>query len=831
VMAVAVFPLLLAILCLGAGLLVERAAGIRLPPGLLPVVGFAALVVVSQFTEWSSALAPATPWFLVALALGGFLLLGRRPAAARWRARSRGWWLAPASAIAAYLTVSAPVIAAGRLTSPGYLLDTTAAIQLTGAERLLHHGQNFTNGFPGYGATLVNYFGHGYPSGGHTTFAAVGWLSGQDLFWLYAPFQAAELALAALVLGFLASRAGLPRLAAAIAGWIAAVPALVYAYALQGSIKELTALPLLLLMGALVTLAPQLARRGIRASLPFALAAAGALASIGLAASPWVFLFGLAALVFAIPALSLRGSATRADGHSLSLRGSATRAGAYALALAGGTAILCLPTLARFSTAFNLATGLQSSDRVAASDPGNLLRPLRFVQTFGVWLGESHRYDPKYFNQTYLLIGLVVACVALGVVWLLRRGAWTVLAFVAIWVIVWEFLTSRGTEWTNAKMLMLLSPVVVLVALIGAFAAVGRVSRGAADGGGGLAVRRFHLESIPLFAAIVLAVLASDALAYHATGLSPTGRYKELRYVGQRFADRGPTLTPDFDEYAMYFLRKSEDDAPGYAYHAAVLQLDGASDPAYGASYDLDALDPQSVQHFRQIVMRRSPSWSRPPGNYALVWEGTYYEVWRQAGSAPKLHLPLGGGLQPVAIPRCGSVRRLARIAQAAGGALRVATRAPNVLINMGTAAYTHNAVPTWDPGEGVLSYRAVGPLRIDVGVRVTSTGTYRLWLGGVVDRPLRVLIDGRLVGTPSYVSGGNGNRFVVGTVTLRAGIHDLRFIRGGGSLHPGDNASTTIEAPVLEPIAAERDTVTTVSPTSWHSLCGRPADWIEVSA
>ncbi len=800
-MVVVGFPLLLAVLALGAGLLVERLVGIRLPPVLLPVLGFGTLIVVSQFTTWppSTTLAPATPWILLALALLGYVLAWRAGLLERVSARGKGWWLAPAAALAAYLTVSAPVIIAGRLTFPGYLLDTTGSIQLMGAERLLHHGREFTNGFPGYGATLVAYFGNGYPSGGHTVLGSVGWLSGQNLLWLYAPFQAVELALAALVLTFLARRAGLSRLAAAVTGWLAAVPALVYAYALMGSIKEITALPMLLLMGACVVLAPRLARAGVRGALPFAVAGAAALGAIGIAASPWVALFLLAALVFAAPVVILRRNRRRALALS-------------AVAAGGMTALLALPTLGPLSTTLALATNIENTDAAAASDPGNLLRPLRIAQSFGVWLGESHRIEPRYLNQTYLLIGVVAICAILGVIWLARRRAWAVLVFVVISFVVWEFLRRHGTEWTDAKVLMLLSPVVMLVALIGAFSVKG--GRG--------------IEGALLAGVIALGVFGSDALAYHATGLAPTQRYTELNAIGERFAGQGPTLLTDFDEYGLYLLRELRVDSPGYAYRGAMTLANGTV-PLYGHSYDVDQISQSTLQQYPLLVMRRSPAWSRPPSNYSELWSGTSWEVWRRVGPAPKIHLGLGEDSQPVAIPQCGQVRALARVAQRGHGRLVYAERPPNIVLNMGEAAHSPNAALSFDL-EGQAELVLGGPARVETGFRVRTAGRYRLWLGGNVDRPLHVFLDGRLVGSPSEVFGEDANKYPVATVSLSAGEHKLTMIRGGGSLEPGDKASTVIDGGILEPLTAERETVASVAPRAWHSLCGRWLDWLEVS-
>ena len=57
-----VFPLVLAVLCIGAGLMVERLTGLALPGALVPAVGLAAIVVEAQFlTLWDLTAEVATP--------------------------------------------------------------------------------------------------------------------------------------------------------------------------------------------------------------------------------------------------------------------------------------------------------------------------------------------------------------------------------------------------------------------------------------------------------------------------------------------------------------------------------------------------------------------------------------------------------------------------------------------------------------------------------------------------------------------------------------------------------------------------------------------------
>jgi hypothetical protein len=532
--------------------------------------------------------------------------------------------------------------------------------------------------------------------------------------------------------------------------------------------------------------------------LPFAVAGAAALGAIGIAASPWVALLALAGLALAAPVVT-RGANRR---RALALS---------AVAAGGATALLALPTLGPLSKTLSLASNIQNTDAAAVADPGNLLRPLRIAQAFGVWLGESHRIDPRFLNQTYLLIGVVAVCALVGLLWLGRRRAWGLLAFVVVSFVVWELLRRRGTEWTDAKVLMLLSPVVMLTALIGAFKI--------RDGRG--------VEGVLVAGAIALGVLGSDALAYHATGLAPTQRYSEFIAIGHRFAGQGPALLSDFDEYGLYVLRDMRVDAPGYAYRGVMTLADGTT-PLYGHSYDVDQIAQSTLQRYPLIVMRRSPAWSRPPSNYAEVWSGPSFEVWRRTGPAPSAHLPLGGLGQPVALARCAQVRPLASQARREHGRLEYAERSPNIVLNMGAATRSPSTLLLSDL-EGQPQIAIGGPARVEMDFEVRQAGSYRLWLGGNVDRPMRVMIDGRLVGDPTEVFGGDANKYPVGTIGLGAGRHRLQMVKGGGSLRPGDKASTLIDGGLLVPVSAEQESVESVAPGAWRSLCGRWLDWVEV--
>jgi len=797
-LAVLVFPLLLAALSLGTGVLVQRLSGMALPALLLAPLGFAGIVGVSQVTTWSGAIAPLTPAILVLVALAG-AVLGRHEVSTRWRARRSGWWWGWGAGLAAYLTAAAPVILTGHVTFPGYLLDTTGAVQLIGADRLISEGHSFNIPGSGTGLVLQGFFGTGYPSGGHTAFAGVGKLVGVDLIWLYAPYLASLLGLTALSLAFLARSAGLERPAAAIAGFLAAVPALVYAYLLQGSIKEIALLPTLMLLGALIVLARECAPAGPRALIPLGVVGAAGWGTIGFAFTPWL---GLAAIAI----LALAWSALPGDNRS--------RVRTVALgAVAAGAALvlLALPTVADLKTSLDQATNVTDANAAAVADPGNLLRPLLKVQALGVWLGSSHRGDPEHLTQTYVLIGVMAVAIVLGLVWLLRRRNWALLAVVAVSVIVWLVLTPRATTWTAAKLIVLLSPMAVLIACVGAF--------------GRLGLRR--LDGLLLGAAIAIGVLGSDAYLYHSTTMAPQQRFDELRQVGERFTGVGPTLTPDFDEYALYFLRDMAPDGPGNSRKIVPWASPEGNFFTYGVTVDVDGLDPALVAQMRAIVVRRSPFKSRPPGDFTLAYRGDDYEVWKRSTAiAPaRKHLALGDGSQPGATAACRAVQQLAARGRADGAQrLRYAPRTPNVAPALRDLRRTRLAA--LQPDGASVGFG--GPGSVTARVSVPRAGTYRLWVQGNAGRALTATVDGRPAGAVANNSGGDGNVLRFDTLRLTAGTHVLRVARGGGGPAPGNAAYTNIRAIALEPMADEAHPLRSLPIGDWRALCGQQLDWIE---
>jgi len=277
------YPLELALLCVGIGLLVDGLSGRFLPLALLPATGLAGLIAVTQLCTYAYPLAPATPYVAAAVAVTGFLAGRVRARAILDAARARPWLLL--LPVGAYAIALAPVLASGRATFSSYMALADSAVHLAGADYLLHHGQHYAHLDlrNSYGQVIDNYYNSNYPSGADTAFGASAMLIGLPLIWAFQPFNAFVLASACGAAWLLARASGLARAPAAVAALTAVLGALVYAYELFGSIKEVTALGMILALGALVVMRGRWLGSSGRGVIPFALIVAAGISALGAA--------------------------------------------------------------------------------------------------------------------------------------------------------------------------------------------------------------------------------------------------------------------------------------------------------------------------------------------------------------------------------------------------------------------------------------------------------------------------------------------------------------------------------------------------------------------
>jgi len=754
-------PVMLALLCAGCGLALSRALRLALDPGLLVPAGLAVVIVIGGFATLGGATARLTAPAVVAVAIAGWLAAGRslRPS-----------WLGLAAAAAVFAVYAAPIVASGQATFAGYIkLDDTATwMALT--DRVMEHGRSVSGLPPStYEAVLSFNLAAGYPVGALIPLGVAHALLGTDVAWLIQPYMAFCAAALAAALWSISGSLPVPRALRAGASFLGAQAALLYGYYLWGGVKEIAA-------AALVATAAALAARsieqGLRPAALAALAVTGAALVDALAGGGLIWL--------APPAAFLAGYAARAIGARAALAGIAL--------VAAATAALAAP---------QLAAGLvppTSSSLTSETAQGNLLHPLAVWQLAGVWPAGDFRLGPEAPALTGALIAVAALAAALGIGRAWRARAWAPVLYAAGAVAAGLGIFVAGSPWIGAKALAIASPALPFAAALGA--------AGLRRGGGWVAAL--------LLAALAAGVLWSNALAYRDVSLAPRDQLAELEAIGARIAGRGPALMTEYQPYGVrHFLRAAAPEGASELRRHLVPLRGGGALPK-GASADTDRFRLRALLRYRTLVLRRSPAQSRPPSPYRLAWRGRYYEVWERPPRYPgrvAAHLGLGSALDPGAVPRCGSLGRLARRAGPGGHLLAVPRR----------ATIAARLSPPAEPGSAASAT-----------VRVARAGRYEAWLAGSVRSLARLSVDGEPAGSARHQLENRGEYVELARVRLAPGVHALRLALGGADLHPGSG-----EPPVSGPLVLSRQDaagtrVLRVPASRWRALCGRRLDWAE---
>lgn len=824
VLTALVYPCVLAALCVGAGLLADRASGGWLPGTLLTAVGAATLIAVSQLSTYVAFAAPATPYLIVIVALAGYGLGWARLGALVRGWREHRWQLAVGPLV--YVIALAPILVAGRPSFSSYQALTDSAFHLLGADYLMRHGQQYAHLDlrNSYGQYLNAYYNTGYPSGADTLFGGSSFVLGLPLIWAFQPFNAFMLATASGPALVLARRIGLAGGWATLAALTATVPALVYGYELVASVKEIVALSMILALGALVAVHARWLWRGTGVVVLAIVLAAG-ISSLGIGFGAW----GLAAVV-ALGVIAIRDVA---DGrHS-------PRRLVGILALGGALLVICaLSTWVQSSNSLHVAQAIAST-----SNPGNLKTGLHPVQALGTWLSGSYEQAPTggLLALSYAIAAITLVMAVLGALRIVHLGEYALAGWIAMIVAVEIALSLYATTWVDAKTFMLSSPVFVLLAwggiarLRSAGQRAARDSLGSPESPTRTGPRR-GLRIVAIVTTIVLAggIGVSDAMQYHASNLAPTKRYEELAAIDARYAGRGPTLFIDFDEYSMYVLRDLDVGGINFMYPPVGLrQMRG-----HGYPVDLDRVPPAALSAYPLIVTRRDPTVSDPPSAYRLAWQGTYYQVWQRRPGAPAaiahLGLPIldrgdlrSAGKRVGGSPtQCASIGRLARIAQTRGARLVAASPPQTAMVAIAGARH-----PSWTYTHPGLEMNGAGALKSTF--ELPHGGAWEVWLKGEVMPKVSLKVDGKTLGSIGGELDGNPHDpETIGPLhaVLTVGPHRLEITRGGPNLAPGDGGWAIVHQIFLTPAdAPDVDTLTATAPTHWQALCGRRLDWVEV--
>ena len=406
VVAWLLFPALALAVGTGCGLLLERAAGERMPGTLLPSAGLALVIVVATLATRRDLTAELAGPAVLVLAIAGWALGWRRLRGVRLD----GWAVAAGAGLFAVL--AAPVVLTGQATFLGYFMQNDTAIYFALVDHVMTHGRDLSGLPPSTSSVyLDSYIKTNYPLGTFVGLGALRPFSGQDVAWIYQPWLALLLALNGAALYEILRRAVPSAPLRAATAFLAGQAALLYAYYLQATGKE-TAAAWVLAVTVALAFATLDGRRTWRSALPLAVVVAAGVDILNLAVAPWL-LPPLAA--FAAGLWWLR-----------------PRTGPRAAWLAPLAALVVAVVVLTGPVLLGAKTFLDTANVVLTNNDafGNLLRPLEWWQVLGVWPKGDYRLPVDSHTQlAFALMGIVIAAAALGAVWAVRRRALAPLVF------------------------------------------------------------------------------------------------------------------------------------------------------------------------------------------------------------------------------------------------------------------------------------------------------------------------------------------------------------------------------------------------------------------
>jgi hypothetical protein len=749
---------LIAVACiLAAALLIGQALfhvmGVREWTWLSPSLGLTAMIIVASPAEFIPGKAFTTFIALcVATALSAVVLL-----------RARSMWPDAAGLVAGLpllALVSLPFAAAGAAGILGKSFNNDMANHLA-------HVAGLT---PGGAPELLVWDALGYPTGPHTLVASLATGTGMSSALVFSAFSMSL----PVILGWTALHGLTHRY------WWSALPTalivggsfLVAAYFAQGSFKETALAISALAMTLLLWKPPSLGR--VTRWLPHAAIVAGALAIYSYVGLIWPLL-----LIAVWGAVRLALAVWRTGSASPIARAARSNAVPATIGLGVGVA-LTLPILGRIRRFI-------SWEGLPVDNLGNLVGPLPFSQVLGNWNSTDFRVDGPYSSWVTLSSMLFGIAVIVGCVWALRRGEWMPVLAAVVGALVWVWADQTQSPYVASKMLSVLAPIVMFLAI-----------RPAVEAGPGPETRRAPLFWKPVAAlGLVIIGVGPSINALRAAPVEPVDRAEE---IGQVAATIGPrsALYLGNDDFTPWLFRGTPIASPVIG--APRMDFRVTKPLLYGVAYDSDSLPSGSLGRFEFIVAPRDAASSSIPDAFSLVRRTQRFNVYRRTGRLlPRSVLQGEKGWASGALLDC-STGTGARIKRAGG---RAALRPPQVS----------------SPGPA-LPAGAAGTADLDL-----TPGSWDLVAAYTAPRPILVSSPGLRTTLPAYL-GRPGPRWPIGRVTVgSAGPYEIKFRATRTWASPGNTAIGATPTQILQ-VTAVRVERLRIVPIA--QACGRIIDWYQ---
>lgn len=738
---------------------------------LAPVTGFAVvLILTTEAIRLPGAAVTARAALLVAVIASSVVILRRHVG-----------WPRPAVGLALFgmtgVAALSPFLVNGRTGILGVLDNADLSVHLQLADALRTGAD--PSGLPSYQT--------GYPTGPQSL-AATMTAFGTNVETAFNAILVAVPVLTALT-GFAAfeGRSVRWRTTAAVT---VAMPYLAAAYLVQASFKE--PMQALLVLAFVLVLEQEVrVRRRPWSAVPLGFLAGASLLTYGYA--------GLAWPIGIVLCWALAESARRRTLPSIaSMRSAASNA----LAAAGVVALIVVVQLDRF----NAFVGDTASVGGGGTVGGNIVQPISAFEVFGVWLSGDFRTSGNYF-----FAGLLAALAALiavnGLAWSLRRGYLAFVAGVVTCVVLYAYARRFATAYYDAKLLMVMAPL-VMVLMLRPLLPKTSVSI--------VGIARSPTVTRVVVAAVLLGAAGfSSALVLRGARVGPPEHMRDL--ISLRPTLEGErTLFLGQDDYVYWTLRGAQLSTAIAYVGTSVVPFATRPDKPFvqlspgiaGQPLDFDSLDAGNLDRFRFVIQPRTAFSSAPPPNWRLRTQTASYQLWERHGStASRETLDERGSFG--ALFDC-SRRALKRLSRRAGYA---AVRPAPVV----TGADTWRTVdgPSFVPE---LNF-AVVPLGGSVSQRLRlPPGLWDISMQYISPTPVRLRTSGWSGRLPANEDRG-GPYWSAGTIRVRSSTDFLEVT--AASLSPLARGRT---ASVGRVAATRLDRPVEVVPL--RRACGRFVDW-----
>lgn len=804
-----VAPALLWLLIYGLGLLLSLIIKKPMSMAINLATGFCLVVILGSIFTIAPTMAPYAAIIIGALSLLGIIVTG-----VGFRSYLRMDYPAALAGLITYVVFGLPLMMYGSPSWAGWVQLDDTATWFAATDRLMAAGHSVPNVISStyerlidvvFGGNVLNYGGvanthFDYPTGSFIPYGVVSKLTGIEKAWIFQPYLSFAASVSAILIVLFFRRHLKNKFKLVGLAVLSMMASTIYSYVMWGGIKEIVLIVPLLLFSYSVFIAIQ--GKSKREFYLYSIIGILALYFIG----------GATSLGFVAPILLI----------ACLVKVCAKSVVAFYSALV--TAIV-FPVVGLFA----LRSGNNAIGRLFVpeiKDSGNLSRPLNLMQMMGIWPSKDFRLDPLFPQVTYFVIIVAFCYFALGIFYSVKKQLWVVPALVAACTCVVAYSYLFAGIWITGKAIAVASPIFLMTAAIGAIELWKRIDRDIR-----IPIVNFQARYlVAILAAMVgSGVVVSDFYTYRNVWIAPYSQMNELETIGKLYSGQGPALMTEYSVFgARYFLRNLDAESASELRVHPIPMSDGSQVPK-GFAADISLFDPNTINYYKLLVLRKSPVSSRPPLNYQLIWSGEHYEVWKRMDSAPmiKKMLSLGNNFSPGSIPTCSEVTTFLSD-RAKGEKIYAVVRNKTYLISFSNGDLPSGWIPT-STYSGAVNRTGTGGFSRTFSV--DQTGFYDLSLAGSFPGRLRLLIDGDQIFSGHSVF--EGNPTLTNTLTrvhIAAGQHILTLIYTSPILMSGSDVAARFGPIFLSTQFAGDAKVKQISISRIPQLCTENLDWITIT-